>query len=570
MPRQAPALSFGASVALLVVALSALLLPFGGPGSLDRAEPYFMYAGRAMVEQGDWLVPLYRDQPFFDKPILGYWVIALCFRLFGCSAEAARIGPALFAILTLLVTIKLGALVGGRRVGLFAGVALATTAPFVSFGRTAMADMPMTFFSTAAVVLALVAWNSRMRRDVVLPALGAALGLGFAAKGPIAVLLPGLAILALAWHKRREKAPLAPGPLLLAVLLFAVLGFGWFAAMYLRFGSEPLRYFFLQENLQRFAGSTYDAERNPFYYLTTYLSQGLPWSLFLPVALIATLRSRADSPVAGARWIPLALLLMLLPLGVSRGKIDYYLLPLYPLVCVLLGAFFASQWERLAVHWSRAVCALVACASLAAVSFVQPPLPEAWLPSASWRVTTAAVAIVCALALALAAWRPSPARVAGALALPTGLLLVLFIYVWAPAFHAQQPNHAIVRQVERELALRPDARFALCADPVRVHRDLLFETPIKTLESCELWSLVASHEPFLILLRPPEWHALRDAQQLRVVGGHLYLPASALSGEGLLQPQRAGQLVLVANYATSDPAALRVNGRWRRTPDAAR
>jgi len=220
MPRQAPALSFGASVALLVVALSALLLPFGGPGSLDRAEPYFMYAGRAMVEQGDWLVPLYRDQPFFDKPILGYWVIALCFRLFGCSAEAARIGPALFAILTLLVTIKLGALVGGRRVGLFAGVALATTAPFVSFGRTAMADMPMTFFSTAAVVLALVAWNSRMRRDVVLPALGAALGLGFAAKGPIAVLLPGLAILALAWHKRREKSPLAPGPLLLAVLLF--------------------------------------------------------------------------------------------------------------------------------------------------------------------------------------------------------------------------------------------------------------------------------------------------------------------------------------------------------------
>jgi 4-amino-4-deoxy-L-arabinose transferase-like glycosyltransferase len=570
MARQTPTLSFGMCVLLLVVALSSLLLPFGGAGSLDRAEPYFMDAARAMVERGDWLVPFYRDQPFFDKPILGYWVIGLCFRLFGYSAEAARIGPALFAILTLVVTIMLGVLVGGRRVGLFAGVALATTVPFVTFGRTAMADMPMTFFSTAAVVLALVAWSSRTRRDVTLPALGAALGLGFAAKGPIAVLLPGLAILALAWHRRREKPPLALGPLLLAALLFAMLGFGWFLAVYVRFGSEPLRYFFLQENLQRFAGSTYDAERSPFYYLAAYLSQGLPWSLFLPAALIATLRPRVAAPTAGVRWIPLALLLMVLLLSVSRGKLDYYLLPLYPLACVLVGAFFASQWERLAVHWSRAVCALVGCASLVAALFARPPFPEAWLPSASWRAITAAMAVTCALALALAAWRPNPARVAGALALPTGLLLGLFTYVWAPAFQAQQPNHAIVRQVERELALRPDARLALCADPVRVHRDLLFETPIKTLESCELWSLAASREPFLILLRPPEWHALRDARGLRVVGGHLYLPANALSGEGLLQTQRAGQLVLVANYATSDPAALRVNRRWRRGASAAR
>jgi len=571
MLRKTPTLSFGARVVLLALALAALLLPFGGPGSLDRAEPYFMDAARAMVEQGDWLVPHYRGQPFFDKPILGYWLIALCFRLFGFSAEAARIGPALFAVLTLLVTIGLGVLVAGRRAGLFAGLALATSAPFVNFGRTAMADMPMVFCSTSAITLAVAAWTFPERRAAILVALGTVLGLGFAAKGPIAVLLPGLAILALAWHKRRERWPLPRGPLLLAGLSFALLAFGWFLAIYLRLGSEPLRYFFLQENLQRFAGATYDVERSSLYYFAIYLSQGLPWSLLLPVALISILRQpRGGAPATNARWIPLALLLMVLPLSLSRGKVDYYLLPLYPLACVLLGVFFASQWDRLAVHWIRTVCALVACAPFAATAVLGRPLPAAWLPPVSWRVATACACVACALVLAAAAWRPSPARVAGALALPAGLIFALFVYVWAPAFHASQPNVAIVRDVEHERAAQPNVRLALCEDPTRVHRDLIFETPLDTLETCQLWSLVASREPFLILLRQHEWLALNDARRLRVVRGYLYLPASTLSAESLLRAEAASQLVLVANYPTDDPAALRVNRRWRRAADAAR
>jgi 4-amino-4-deoxy-L-arabinose transferase-like glycosyltransferase len=570
MLSKTPTLSFGARVALLALALAALLLPFGGPGSLDRAEPYFMDAARAMVQHGDWLVPHYREQPFFDKPILGYWVIALCFRLFGFSAGAARVGPALFAVLTLLVTIGLGVLVAGRRAGFFAGIVLATSAPFVSFGRMAMADMPMVFCSTSAIALAVAVWMFPERRAAILVALGTVLGLGFAVKGPIAVLLPGLAILALAWYRRRERFPLPRAPLLLAGSSFALLAFGWFLAVYLRLGSEPLRYFFLQENLQRFASATYDVERSPLYYFAIYLSQGLPWSLLLPAALIAVLRPRGEAPAANARWIPLALLLMVLPLSLSRGKIDYYLLPLYPLACVLLGVFFASQWDRLAVRWSRVVCALVACASLAVATVMGRALPAAWLPSAGWRVATALVCVACGLALAVAAWRPSPARVAGALALPAGLVCALFIYVWAPAFHAFQPNEAIVRDVEHERAAQPDVRLALCEDPTRVHRDLIFETSIKTLESCQLWSLVAAREPFLILLRRGEWLALNDARRLRVVRGYLYLPASTLGADGLLRPENASQLVLVANYPTDDPAALRVNRRWRRAADAAR
>ena len=56
-----------------------------------------MDGARAMVEEGDWLVPRYRGEPFFDKPPLAYWLIGLSFEGLGFSLMAARLVPALAA-----------------------------------------------------------------------------------------------------------------------------------------------------------------------------------------------------------------------------------------------------------------------------------------------------------------------------------------------------------------------------------------------------------------------------------------------------------------------------------------
>ena len=108
-----------------------------------------------------------------------------------------------------------------------------------------------------------------------IPALGAVLGLGFQTKGPVALLLPGLGFLALLWQRRRQRWSITLRRLLLALALFAVVGFGWFAVMYLRLGPEPLAHFFLRENLERFAAATYDVGRRAWwYYLPAYLAFG--------------------------------------------------------------------------------------------------------------------------------------------------------------------------------------------------------------------------------------------------------------------------------------------------------
>ena len=49
----------------------------------------------------------------------------------------------------------------------------------------------------------------------------------------------------------------------------------------------------------------------------------------------------------GAVFLVAWVALVLVPLVISRGKIDYYLLPLYPAVSLLIGRFFvAVPWRR--------------------------------------------------------------------------------------------------------------------------------------------------------------------------------------------------------------------------------
>src|SRR5262249_13355775 len=195
--------------ALLAFA-ALLLLPGLGASPFERAEIYFMDAARGMAERGDWLVPRYRGEAFFDKPALTYWLMAASFRAFGYSPAAARLVSVLAALGVVAATVWLGTLLFDRRTALTGGFVLASTAAFLSFGRLAMSDMLLSLFSTLAVAITVAALRPGASPALV-PALGAVLGLGFLTKGPVALLLPGLAILLVLWSRLRGPLPVRAG-----------------------------------------------------------------------------------------------------------------------------------------------------------------------------------------------------------------------------------------------------------------------------------------------------------------------------------------------------------------------
>ena len=124
------------TLALFFVAFSGAvvssLVPF------VNAEILLMDGARGMVETGDWLVPRYQGEPFFDKPALTYWLMAAAFRAFGFSLGAGRLVSALAALASVAATAWLGRLLLGRRPALYGALALGTTLLVLSFGRVAM------------------------------------------------------------------------------------------------------------------------------------------------------------------------------------------------------------------------------------------------------------------------------------------------------------------------------------------------------------------------------------------------------------------------------------------------
>lgn len=533
-----------------------LLLPELGSAPFERAEIYFMDGARSLVERADALVPYYRGEPFFDKPVLTYWLMAASFRLFGFTPGVARLVPALAALLVLLLTLWLGERLLNRGSAFIGACLLATTLAFVSFGRVAMSDMLLTLWSTLAFALA-VRLSQPGSPPLALPALGAALGLGFLTKGPVALLLPGLGIALLA-RGRRERLSFSAGEVALAVGFFLLLGFGWFVAVYWRLGWDPLAYFFLRENLQRFAAQTYDSGREWWFYVPAYLAVGLPWSLFLPVALSCYLREDlADlEGLSGSRLLASWAGLMLVPLSLSRGKLDYYVLPLLPALSLVLGHYFAEvPWRRFERVWARAALGLAA-SGLLLVAAGLLRLPPQWLPGPGGRWMLTTVAAIGAAACVAAAVYLRPARAVAALATSSAAVFLVLSVLFLPAFRDAQPNAEILEDVARERRFRPDAAVVVCEDPTRVQRDLLFHARVAVSERCDLWNPASSKFPFLLLLSRNEFVSLDSAmKRVRLVRRYEFLPAGVLTFKGLLRAPQPEPLFLAANYHSKDPLA---------------
>jgi hypothetical protein len=360
----------------------------------------------------------------------------------------------------------------------------------------------------------------------------------------VAVLLPGLGLVWLAARARREGRRLPnPRALLLGTAVFAPVALGWFALVAHRLGPEPLRYFFLSENLQRFAGAAYDSERPPWYYLTAYLALGLPWSPLLPLALRRAWRDTAAAPRFLLGWA----LLMAVPLSLSRGKIDYYLLPLLPAASLVLGHYMSAvPWGRLDRLWGRMILLLVG-----ALGAVLPAIiwrvPSAWLPSPALVFASSGLMVGGGVACLMTASSLTPQRALVAMAASAAILFFSFGAVFLPAFRAAQPHQEVVEDVLRVRLHQPEVELIVCEDHAHLQRDLLFHVRLAVQQRCDLQAAASAPQPRLLLLQPEERASLAAKPPLRELGEYRYLPASALTLRGFLAGLRPSTVILMAN-----------------------
>ncbi len=323
---------------LLLVCLSLLasLVGLGASPLWDQDETKYAQVAREVLWTGDWITLHWNGQPWFVHPPLYFWLVAATAWLFGLSEFTARLWSSLFGTGSVILTYLLGRAWFSHRAGVLAGLVLCTTIQWFAQARLAVFDTVLVFWMLAAVV---GVWAGlRGRRAGYLAAFAFA-GLGTLTKGPVAAVLPGLAVvLYLGW--RKELGRLREVPWGWGLVLYAVLGLSWYAAGYLRHGRPFLDSVLGYYTVHRFVGVVENQAGPWWYYGPVLLLGGVPWNAFWPLAALWLLR-RAQ-PCFPLVWCGLVFVFF----SAAQTKLPNYILSFYPMAAVATGAFLDAHLDR--------------------------------------------------------------------------------------------------------------------------------------------------------------------------------------------------------------------------------
>lgn len=333
-------------------AVLACYLVFLDRGLNEPDEGRYAEIGREMALGGDWFTPHLNGIPHFQKPPLLYWLTALSIKAFGAHAWAARLPSVLAALGTLALTGWLARMLLGAQSRRPAMLALAASAGFFALARLLTPDMLLTFWITAAV--ACVARRYSGGGGAWGWAFFAAMGMGFMTKGPMALVVPLSATLAMRAATPRESRP--PLPWIGGLVLALALGLWWFVAHSLR-DRKLFDYFAGYELMQRFASGAHGRSKPWWFFLAVLPAAFLPWTAWLP-AFARDLwgRWQRRERIGGRA----ALLLgwtapPFLILSISGSKLPTYILPLLPAMALGVAAWWRAHPPRNAArNWTAA------------------------------------------------------------------------------------------------------------------------------------------------------------------------------------------------------------------------
>jgi 4-amino-4-deoxy-L-arabinose transferase-like glycosyltransferase len=486
-------------LSLLLLCLFTFFLGLGSQAVTDADEAYYAEASREMVESGDWLTPRFNYEHRWEKPVLYYWLTAATYVVAGPTETSARLWAALSGVGLALLTWGMARQISGRPdVAWLAGAIVATSFGYFAMARAALPDLPLTFCITLGIWSAMRAVDTPGTPAAVrwwaLAGVGA--GAGFLMKGPVALVVPAVVLLPIAWRER-TRLRVEPSGLLVAAVVAVIVGVPWYVAMWREHGAAYLDSFFIGDNFERFATERFNEPRPFWFYVPVLLGGLMPWSLYLVALTVDGLTAvrRRTLRLSDADWrLLLWALLPLLFYTLSIGQQPRYILPVLPPLAVLVARGILDHLAALETRPSRsltsAAWATAALFAVLALLFVrmQPLLINAY-PIATWSgaLLVGGGALVLGAIAATRAWHRLPmATVAAA--------VVLLVSVQFGVLAGRRPE--AVEQIAMLIAANRTA-----AEPIGIvdvfTRNLVFYTRLPRRQ-------LFDHEEAAMFLRSPE------------------------------------------------------------------
>jgi len=332
-------LLFFAIVALYLYGLGSL--PLVGPD-----EPRYAQVAREMFLRHDLITPTLDGHTWFEKPALLYWMMIGSFRLFGVSEWAARLGPAIAGLLTIVAIAWICSRLEPQQTreprssSFFSTLVIASSGGLIVFSRAASFDIVVTMTITWAFSFFLAYQLEEKKRNSFLGGFYVFVGLSLLAKGLIGFVIPFGVIGAFFLIRRRLPERALIMSLVWGLPLAVAVSALWYGPVIARHGWPFVDQFFIQHHFARYFSNKYQHPQPIYFYLPVMLMLALPWTPFLIDSLIGTSKWQLNGPDVGNKTRVFALAWLVVPIvffSFSGSKLPAYILPSLPAVALLIS-----------------------------------------------------------------------------------------------------------------------------------------------------------------------------------------------------------------------------------------
>lgn len=331
--------------ALLTLFCAALWLP--GVTTLpatDRDEARFAQASRQMIESGNFLDIRLQDTPRYKKPIGIYWLQAASAKLLGGEDPANpvwvyRIPSLLGALAAVLATWALGRRLFGAGAGFVAAALLASTLLLGVEARFAKTDAALLGCTTVAMAALARIYDPERAHWRSALAFWLALGVGTLIKGPLIVIVVGIALVTLivldwrgGWLRELRWRWGVP--------LYALIVLPWFVAIIFASKGEFINQSVGVDMVPKLLGAQEAHGAPPLTYFLSLPVTFWASTVFVLFGLGWAWRNRHDRDVRFllAWLVPGWIVFELVP-----TKLPHYPMNFYPALALLAAAAFAAE-----------------------------------------------------------------------------------------------------------------------------------------------------------------------------------------------------------------------------------
>ncbi|MEC4684163.1 MAG: glycosyltransferase family 39 protein [Nitrospirota bacterium] len=268
-------------------------------------------------------------QPYLNKPPLYFWLVSVSFKVFGTNFYATKIPSLFFAVISVFFLYWIVyRWFKDRDIAFFTAFSFETTRWIVRNFTTNRPES-LLVFSILLGCYALILINEKDRKGPYL--FGISFAIGFMTKLFFALFLPAI-VLMYGLTTKKIYDWLKWSHVYFGALLGIILSSIWFIYFETKHPGY-MKYLFNQQTLQRFTGGL-DVNKDPLMYLKEMIKYYHPWLIFFIIGIPVLLKKLKEEYY----WfVFLAILIMFVPLQLSKGKASRYLIMVTPFLSVIVS-----------------------------------------------------------------------------------------------------------------------------------------------------------------------------------------------------------------------------------------